>query len=625
MNLYKKKYLYANGSSVTAGGGFEPIEKRTDVRPFYEQKGIKLPDTQIECSYPYFIAKKLNLELINEAKSGSGIDRLIRTTLDWILANEDIVDQTIFILEPQVGIRLDWYVFEWQDYGVLNAHRNGQGEYPFTLVKEYFEDDVEEQIDWNLKYKSAIDGYFSNFYDPDEQYKSEFKRLILFLEFLNSRKIDYLVSMPSHLDFGLYEQFKKVIPKKCNLFYAFKEAIAKASPNGWATTGPTCVWEYARYSEILIYNETDSEDNHIGYKGNQIVADIITDYIRYNNFIKYYSDKHSYNLDGNIYVKNLSIKFDRVENVEDADFIYLGDMNIFNYEHVLRHSGVFHNIVGYSDTFQKMEDYVKSVDETWSWLREINKKGKRFFIKLFHERVFTTTFIHFLDFMEKEYGIKSSQIWYLDCNITDYPCTNTVPLELKLRSFAALDASEGIVDVDVFNKPDDNFRNKKLISLNNKVTFNRLLVFDRILKEYNDHNLLRKENIISMREDGGVNVPSNEPLFSRNLKNDIRRYADIQLPWYIDSWTRETQQVNASEVLLDIINYHRQCIFSITNETERQLYYEYDMTRDYELLKEIQFSEKCIVPILGGVFPFIITDGLFYRNMEKIGFHLVQH
>jgi len=28
MNLYKKKYLYTNGTSITAGGGFEEYESR---------------------------------------------------------------------------------------------------------------------------------------------------------------------------------------------------------------------------------------------------------------------------------------------------------------------------------------------------------------------------------------------------------------------------------------------------------------------------------------------------------------------------------------------------------------------------------------------------------------------
>lgn len=620
MNLYKKKYLYANGSSVSAGGGFEPIEKRTDVRPFYEKKGIKLPDNQFECSYPYFVSKELNLKLINEAKSGSGIDRLVRTTLDWILDNENIVDQTIFLLEPQTGIRLDWFVFEWQDYGVLNAHKNGDGEYPFTLVKEYFEDDIDEQVKWNLKYKSAIDGYFSNFYDPKEQHKSECRKLLMLLEFMNSRKIDYLISVPSYLQFGYNELFRNIIPEKYNLFYAFKNAINRASAPNEGTTGPTCVWEYARYSELLIYNETESKDNHIGYKGNKIVADVIVDYIKHNNTINYYSDEYI-SLENDIHIRHLSIKFNRVEKDVDADFIYLGDANIFNYEHALRYTGVFHELVGFDAEYKNFEDYKKSVDNTWPWLRDMDKKNKRFLIKLFHERIFTKSFVYFLDFMEKEYGISRSQIWYVDCTITDYPCTHTVPLELKLRSFATLDAAIGAVDFDTFNVPDIAFRNKKIISLNNKVSFNRLLAFDRILYEYKDHNLLKNENIISMREDGGINVPSNEPLLERNLKNNISRYVnDIKLPWFIDSWTRETQQKDASSVLLDIINYHRDCIFSITSETERSLYYEFNITRDYEKLKEVQFSEKCIVPILGGVFAFILTDGLFYRNMEKIGF-----
>jgi hypothetical protein len=165
MNLYKKKYLYINGSSISSGGGFEEYEYRKDVRYAYLEKGIELPKTQIECTYGFHISEHFNLKLINEAKSGSGIDRLIRSTLDWILNNKDKIDNTIFIFEIQSGIRLDWYVNEWKDYGVLNAHLSSDGTYPFTLVKDWFKDNQTEQIKWNEKYKSHIDGYFNNFFE----------------------------------------------------------------------------------------------------------------------------------------------------------------------------------------------------------------------------------------------------------------------------------------------------------------------------------------------------------------------------------------------------------------------------------------------------------------------------
>jgi hypothetical protein len=196
MNLINKKYLYANGSSITAGGGFEPIQYRTEVREKYKEKGIDLPETQLECSYPYFLSKKLGLTCINDAKSGSGIDRMIRTTFDWILKNPDKIEHTLFVFEPQIGIRLDWYVKEWKDYGIVNAHLNERGEYPFTLVKDWFSDNIDEQVKWNEKYESSITPYLNNFYDHDVYFRLEYSKLIFFISYLNQTDLDYLLSIP---------------------------------------------------------------------------------------------------------------------------------------------------------------------------------------------------------------------------------------------------------------------------------------------------------------------------------------------------------------------------------------------------------------------------------------------
>jgi hypothetical protein len=264
MDLSTKKYLYANGSSVSAGGGFEEYKYRTDIRNSYKNKGIDLPTTQIECSFPYIISQKLGLECINDSKSGGGIDRMIRTTFEWIKKNKSKVSQTIFLLEPQNGIRLDWYIKEWNDFGILNAHLNSNGEYPFTLVKDWFTDDESEQQEWNHKYYEPINQFFNNFYDENVYSQNEELKLIFFLAYLNQKNIDYLISIP-HLHYK--SEVYNVVPKNKN--------INKFLENDGA-------WDYCRKNKWLISDEINNEDNHIGYFGNKKIADTILEIINEN-------------------------------------------------------------------------------------------------------------------------------------------------------------------------------------------------------------------------------------------------------------------------------------------------------------------------------------------------------
>lgn len=604
MNLYRKKYLYANGSSVTAGGGFEPKPHRLDVRTLYEAKWITLPETMTECSYPFFIAQKLNLQLINDAKCGSGIDRLIRTSMEWIVNNEDKLEETIFIFEPQFGIRLDWYVKEWEQYGVLNAHRNEKGEYPSTLVNTWYMDNWEEQNKWNEKYKSAIDGYLLNFFDENVQYELELKRLLAFVHTLNDKKIDYLISLPTHMDDKFLQQFKKIIPKKSDLFFKIKENIdvplLKKHMEHIHFGDNLNIWQYAAYKKLLISDEIENNDNHIGYMGNQIVANMISEYIIHYNTISYYSEKTNRDLLKEGFIKNLPIKFNRVNNLETADFIYLADMFMFEFDELFRVPPIPTDFT----------DFIKKIDDAFPWLRSLNKQNKRFLIVLVHERINTSTLMKFFSLVENEYGIKRSQLWYIDVSVMDYPCSNNIPLEVKLKSFVNFSKA------DLIDNP--SIRSKKIISLNNKINDSRLLVFDRLLFEYKDYDSLKNENIISMRSNDYKSILVR---VENKIKNQIKMYDNIQFPWEADTLpSTPPEYAHISLMYQNLINLNNQCVFSIVNETEKITFGDSSSTQHYNFIAELQFSEKCILPILSETHMFVITDGIFYRNMERIGF-----
>lgn len=616
MNLYKKRYLYANGSSITAGGGFEPSSHRKDnVRSLYKLKGIELPETQVECSYPYFIAKQLNLELINDAKSGSGIDRLIRTTFNWIQDNPEKVEQTLFVLESQPGIRLDLFVSEWNDYGVMNGSKI-DGKYGGYIVKNWFLDDQKEQTAWNKKYEVVLNDYLNNFYDQDEQYISEIRRLIAFFGFLNEKKIDYVTSLPSSI-IKYRKELINMVPRKSNLSYLFERELPADShqiiSEPWTGVKNINIWSFAEEKKLLIYHDIDNRDNHIGYKGNQLVADLIVDYIKNYETIKY--TKLGTGPFYPSFTKCLPIKFQNVENTEDADFVYLDEGFIWQFRNI-------HTVPKIEDVSDKIRKLIKDIDTQIPILRSMDKTNKKFLVMLLHERVTTDIFVKWLRFMDEEYNIKRSQIWYVDINPLDYPLANPIPLELKIKNFAT---------IENFDVHSDNNRNKKICSLTHRISPTRLLVFDRILSEYSDHEVLQRQNIISFldAEDNSIEKLINERNLEYKLKNKVSRYKELNLPWYVDDKSLGGMSVPRHQMdnfLASILSLYKQSIISIVCETEISKYHDMYLHNPhapytaYGTLTEIQFSEKCLLPIIGGSFLFVITDGSFYRNMEKIGF-----
>lgn len=265
MELKNKKYLYSNGSSLSAGGGFEPINLRTEIREKYKEKGIDLPKTQLECSFPYLISKNLGLECINESTSGAGLDRMIRTTFDWIANNQDKLDKTIFLLEPPVGVRLDFYVKEWNDFGILNAAKNSNNIFDFTLVKEWFVYSEEEQEEWNKKYEREIAGYLNNFFDEDISRQIQNSSLLFFVSFLNQINVDYFITLPVVFQKYTKDKLNEIIPINSNI-----NAFLKTST----------LWRYCEKEKWFIKDEVNFEDYHIGYYGNYNIANKLTKFIK---------------------------------------------------------------------------------------------------------------------------------------------------------------------------------------------------------------------------------------------------------------------------------------------------------------------------------------------------------
>lgn len=585
MNLYNKKYLYVNGSSVSAGGGFEPKTFRTDIRDSYREMGVSLPGTQTECSYPYMISQQLGLTLINESKSGSGVDRLIRKTLQFIFENADKINDTIFILELQMGLRLDWYVEEWGKYGVLNASYNpfefnrNNTNYPFTLVQEWHVDDVEEQNKWNQKYNNDIKGYLNNFFNHDIHFKRESDKILMFISFLNQLKLDYLISIPEHLSDNYKNILSNILPDKNNLNKLFMGME---------------LWKFSEKFKLLIRDEVSHSDNHLGYAGNKKISKILTSYINNINeyklkIFKIYS-KNDFKFFKNFFI-NHDVLFQQVFDTKDSNCIVLNNID-----------------TNFNETDFSIVSKIK--DDI-----DIGLVNKKFLICYHHEKMNQNVFENKINTLKSILKIDESQIILIDSSVNKKDNVNIeVPLEFKLKQY-----NEYYSDFFIKNKENILYKNKikKFTFLAGKSNINRAFVFDKIVYHFGDIEKLKSENIIAMNFSYSTNS-----FFNKNdFKLKGNELINLELPWevddHIDIYSLEKQNIS-------IHKHYQNSIFSIICETHSE-YEPYDFSLDYLINQDIRFtnfqiSEKSILPILNGNLPFIVHDGLIYQKLEDIGF-----
>ena len=135
MNLSNYDTIYFNGCSFTEGGGFE--EGKLWIKNAYKQKYAFEYTNEKEVCYPNIVQNLLpDLKVINDAKSGSGTERVIRRTWEYIFKNGlDKSKKTIFSLELPGSIsRLDLFSNEEYEYLVGNIEYNEKGKVNDTQI-----------------------------------------------------------------------------------------------------------------------------------------------------------------------------------------------------------------------------------------------------------------------------------------------------------------------------------------------------------------------------------------------------------------------------------------------------------------------------------------------------------
>jgi hypothetical protein len=104
--------IFVSGGSQCIAGGF----LHEEVKKVYNENFNIEINNHLDYAYPNILAKKLNVDIINEGASGGSITRMIRKTYEYITKNKKDINETLFIFEVPPGWRDEYYSNELNRY-----------------------------------------------------------------------------------------------------------------------------------------------------------------------------------------------------------------------------------------------------------------------------------------------------------------------------------------------------------------------------------------------------------------------------------------------------------------------------------------------------------------------------
>lgn len=272
MNMINK--MYVNGCSHTAGGGLDSQDIKNKYKEIY---GVTWTNEK-DITYPKYVADYLNMEIYNDAQSGSGAPRLIRRTWEYILEHRiENLQKTLFLLQINNPInRVEYYCNKINDYLVINCHYNDD-----LTLKEFNVthrwSDTDRIYDKNFfegEIKSEIRNFIEKYHDPFVYLKSFVGQLIGLFSFFKIYNIQFFYILDCHsiMDNSPFYDLEDVKKRKIEI-------------DGFYSINP-----FTLYHNKTIKKELDgfTEDEHPGYFGHKMYGEKLSIEIekRLNKFIK---------------------------------------------------------------------------------------------------------------------------------------------------------------------------------------------------------------------------------------------------------------------------------------------------------------------------------------------------
>jgi hypothetical protein len=278
----KYKFFYVNGCSHTEGGGLEELSicLNSVIHIYKKLYGIDWKN-RTEVNYGKRLEEIIGIKCINEALSGSGTDRVVRTTYDFIFKNWKDKDRFFIILEKPDSSRSDVFYTKTNKYYIVNSIHKKKSKLEFlNATIEYYNKKYPE----NIETLEVFENWFNNHYSFEEKLMQDEKSFVGLYSFCKLHFIKiYIMDANNFLFNDCFE----------------KEDIIKFSNNDDFDT----IHNWCFNNKLTISDELNglAHDGHPGYFGHIEYAKKLSKFLGWDGEYPNWPDYYKYR-------KNLSIK-----------------------------------------------------------------------------------------------------------------------------------------------------------------------------------------------------------------------------------------------------------------------------------------------------------------------------
>lgn len=272
------KIAYFNGCSFTQGGGLETKNdvdwneldsngnekgledgRRNVLKIYNEIYGMPYWNSRLDVAYPSIFANITHIETINDSQSGGGIERLIRTTQDFISDNWHDKNNLLIILELTDFQRLEFYSNTFEEHLLFNYTIHSDG----NKIDEWFScRDYAKRVysDDNNYLNPILKPFVEECLNPKQIFQRLTRDLINFLSFLQLNGIQFFITEdPNYEMIGIKEKI-------------FSERVLPIGSS----------YQWAQNNKGRIVDEVPIEDVHPGVLGHRGYAKSLVSYLESN-------------------------------------------------------------------------------------------------------------------------------------------------------------------------------------------------------------------------------------------------------------------------------------------------------------------------------------------------------
>jgi len=269
------KNIHCFGTSFTAGGGFEfdSLNKSRNelLKDFYSNYGEIL--SQYNFSWPGQLQKNLHqddkdIKVYNHAKNGYGNEMVYRKVFNLIFSDTFISEENLLLIEFSALGRWEFFSNSLNDYVIFNYQVNRlPNSDHWDIANTYNYDNAETRIILEKIKKDSFD-FFKEVINKDKFEERLVNNNIMFLSFLELKKINYMITCPPVHYFDKKGDFLLNEISMLDKLFKFEDYIDFIS--------------YFSKKNMTITDETNGkiEDIHSGFLGNKNIANIIYEQLK---------------------------------------------------------------------------------------------------------------------------------------------------------------------------------------------------------------------------------------------------------------------------------------------------------------------------------------------------------